>query len=465
MKKFFNKYFWTLLIVLAAIGLAGSAAYFSITGLSKLFGGAAMEVIIMASFIEFGKLVTTAALHRYWKQTKWWMKSVLTAMVLAVMMITSMGIYGFLSDAYATTSVELEKIEGKIQLIEKQQDQKKVQIEGIEEIKTSKSDRVVTLNDLRGQQEARLDSLYNKGWYSSAKKTQVLIEESTAEIKSLQIELDSIANKINGINEEVGLLDIDILELQNSDVATEIGPLKYMSTVLNKPMESIINYFILMLIFVFDPLAVLLVIFASNVYDANNGKKEDEVEDEGETFLSKLKSKISKPKVEAPEEEVPEELVEAEEELEEESENNYQKVVDAINEDDDVLDFSYDFPEEKGDEVIEYIEGADGVFEKTDEPSETLANLIKGIDSNPIYLQLLDVLFLEGQRVSGDIIPPYKELVKSIADRGIVCEDKVIKNFLTICNLLDITNMSDKDSVRLVKDYSTSKGIVSLVSK
>jgi hypothetical protein len=107
----------------------------------------------------------------------------------------------------------------------------------------------------------------------------------------------------------------------------------------------------------------------------------------------------------------------------------------------------------------------DEAFKKAEEPSESLAVLIKGIDSNPVYLKLLDVLFNNGERGVEDSIPPYKELVKEIANKGIVCEDKVIKNFLTICNLLDITNMSDKDSVRIVKDYSTSKGIVSLVSK
>jgi len=452
MKKFFNKYFWTLLIVIAAIGLAGSAAYFSISGLSKLFAGSAVQVIIMASFIEFGKLVTTAALHRYWKKTVWWMKYTLTAMVLSVMLITSMGIYGFLADAYSATSTELDKIEGQIQLIEKQQAQKKIQIQGFESIQNSKSDRINTLNELRGQQESRIDSLYARGSYSNAKKTQKLIDESTSEIKKLQIEVDSSLVRINRINAEIGDLDIQILDLESSDVATEIGPLKYMSNVIDKPVDSVINYFILILIFVFDPLAVLLVIFASNVYDADNKKNgPPEVE------------KVEKPEDEPIEEnEEPDTIGDEPEEPGEQVQN----IVDAINNtDDEVLDFTYDFPEEKGEEVVEYVENENGEFRKSEEPSETLATLIKGIDSNPIYLQLLDVLFLNGERVHGDVIPPYKTLVKDIADRGIVCQDKEIKNFLTICNLLDITNMSDKDNVKIIKDYSVSKGIISLVSK
>lgn len=438
MKKFFNKYFWTLLIVIAALGLAGSAAYFSISGLSKLFGGAAMQVIIMASFIEFAKLAVTAALHRYWKQTKWWMKSVLTMMIISVMVITSSGIYGFLADAYASTSIQLDKIEGQIALIEKQQEQKKVQISGIEEIRESKSNRIKTLVDLRVQQESRIDSLYSKGQSSNAKKTQNLINQSTEEIQKLQIELDTILVKVNRINEEIGLLDIEILNLQNSDVATEIGPLKYMSTVLNKPMDQIINWFILMLIFVFDPLAVLLVIFASSIFDANKDKYKNSNEYVNDQEI--YKKEINQ-------------------------EDSYKKVVDAINSSDDVVDFTYDFPEEKGEEVVEYVEGENGNFKKSDEPSKSITSLIRGIDSNPIYIRLLDVLFMDGSRAPGDTIPPYKKLVKDISDKGIVCEDKEIKNFLTICNLLDITNMSNKDNVKIVKSYSTAKEIISLVSK
>lgn len=454
MKKFFNKYFWTLLIVLAALGLAGAAAFFSISGLSKLFGGSALEVIIMASFIEFAKLVTTAGLHRYWKKTKWWMKYTLTSMVVAVMIITSSGIYGFLADAYASTSIQLDKIDGQITLIQKQQEQKKVKIAGMEEIKDSKSSRISSLISLRVQQETRIDSLYAKGWYSSAKKTQKLIDQSTEEIKSLQVELDSSLSRINRVNSEIGDLDIEILNLQNSDVATEIGPLKYMSTVLDKPMEDIINWFILMLIFVFDPLAVLLIIFASNVYDANN---------------KPLKSLKRKEEEEVVEEEKVEEKVE--EVVEEESDINKgnQKIIDAINEinpDSEILSFEHDFPEEKGEEVIEYIEGEGGNFEKTTEAvNGKLNKMFNGIESNPIYLSLLDILFLNGERKIGDAIPPIKGLIADIELKGIVYEKNILDNFLTICNLLSITDMSDKNNVKITMDYEQAKNIISHVSK
>jgi len=483
MGKIFKQYFWVILIMLAALGLAGSAAYFSISGLSKLFAGSALQVAIMASFIEFGKLATTAALHRYWNQTKWWMKYTLTTMVVAVMIITSSGIYGFLADAYSSTSVELDKIEGQISLLDKRQEQKRDQIKSIEELKVTKTNRIKSLIDLRGQQETRIDAQLEMRSNRGARQAQSLIEQSSKEIQSLQVEVDTLTNRINRINEEIGKLDIEKLNLQNTDVATEIGPLKYMSTVLNKPMEQIINWFILMLIFVFDPLAVLLVIFASNIYDANNEKtssgasppEEPKLENEEAEVLDDTPEEVLE---EAPEEveaeevldDLPEE-VEIDEIVEEDAKNEIdeesQKVIDAINSDEpEVFDYSYDFiPEEKGNQVIEYIEGESGKFERAEKATESIASIISGIDSNPLYMQILNVFFLDGQRKVGDIIPPYEVFLKDIKNRGIECPDKIVKNFLTVCNLLGIVNMADEKRVTIMKDYESSKQIISLVSK
>lgn len=490
MKKIFNKYFWTLLIILAALGLAGSAAYFSISGLSKLFGGSALQIIIMASFIEFAKISVTAALHRHWKSMNSFgssiLKYLLIFMVVIVMGITSSGIYGFLADAYSKTSIELDKIDGQIELTEKKQEQKKSVIVGINETKEMKSTRIKSLIDIRGQQEIRLDSLRNKGWRTSMKGAENSITVSNEEIAKLGIEIDTLIAQSNRISAEIGLMDIEKLDLQHSDVATEIGPLKYMSTVLDKPMDDVINWFILALIFVFDPLAVLLIIFASSIYDANNIVSEKDI-DVLEDFRANLDDDIDDIDVvndgindgvsdgDTKDNEVDIEEVSKIEENEIEMshkdtdmipENSYQKVINAINNvDEDFTDLSYDIPEKKEGEVVEYVENENGDFKKSEEPLENIATLIKGIDSNPIYLQLLDVLFLDGKVVVGDIIPTYKTLIQSIADRGIVCKDKEIKNFLTICNLLDITNMSDKDNVKIIKSYPISKGIISLVSK
>lgn len=252
------------------------------------------------------------------------------------------------------------------------------------------------------------------------------------------MELDTLANRINRINQEVGNLDIQILDLQNTDIASEIGPLKYMSTVLNRPMESIINWFIMAIMIAFDPLAILLVILASVLYDKANSSNAPPAKESGiepEPAVEKI--------------------------------DDYQKVINAVNKiEPDVHEYSYDFiPQEKSEEVVEYIEGEGGKFEKNSEIKESISSIIKGIDSNPLYLQLLDVFYLDGQRKVGDIIPPYEVFVKDIKNRGIDCPEKIVKNFLTISNLLGIVNMVDKNNVTIIKDYQASRQIISLVSK
>ncbi|MEK6829569.1 MAG: hypothetical protein AABY15_05615 [Nanoarchaeota archaeon] len=473
MIKFFKKYFWTILIIFSAVGLAGSAAYFSISGLSKLFAGSSSQVIIMAAFLEFAKIATTAALHRFWKGISWGLKIPLTLMVIIIMIITSSGIYGFLANAYSSTSNRLEKMQGEITLIEKQQEQKKEKILGIEELKTSKSNRMNSLIELRGQQESRLDSLYNRGWSSSAKNTQKLIDQSTVEIQSLQVEIDTLVTRIQRVNNEIGELDIKILELQNTDVATEIGPLKYMSTVLKTPMENVINWFIMAIMLAFDPLAVLLVILANVVYDRTNENYRGNAPPlEGKKGLfSKIKEKFKK-KTE-PSINLEEPIVESEvEEIKEESidkDEEYKNIIEAVNNtNQDILSYSYEFSpgdEKKLDDVVEYIEGKDGSFKKSDDSKKSLASIIQGIDSNPVYLQLLDVFFMYGKRKSGDTIPKYEIFLNEIKDKGIECEERVVKNFLTIANLLGIVNMLDNKKVTLIKDYESSKQIISLVSK
>jgi len=451
MKKLFKKYFWTYIIVFAALGLSGSAAYFSISGLSKLFAGASTQIIIMASFIELAKIITTAALHRYWDSVDRILKWVLSIMVVVVMLITSSGIYGFLADAYTKTSTEMDKIDGEISLIENKKEQKKSQILSLESVKNSKDKRISSLISIRGQQESRIDALYEKN--RGIKGAQSMIQQSNSEIKTLQTEIDTLVAKIERINSEIGQMDIEILDLKNSDVASEIGPLKYMSNVVGKPMESIINWFIMMIIFVFDPLAILLIIMANNVYDKAS------IKESGEDNSSKVDNTNL----------VVDDNMEIEELFLGDVDVNSNKSDDSELQNkpsiDDIELYEEHPSKEKKAEVVEYIEGEDGSFKRSIENKEDMSSVIRGIDSNPLYLKLLDIFFLDGQRKVGDVIPPYDVFLKDVRNSGVDCQEKIIKNFLTISNLLGIVNMTDKNSVKIIKDYESSKQIISLVSK
>ena len=170
-----KKYIFPILVALSALTLAGAAAFFSVTGLSKLFGGAKTEVIVMASALEFAKLVTASFLHRYWKTLKWQIKTYLTIGVVTVMIITSAGIYGFLSNAYSVTSNKLQNVDAQVQMVDQKKTIINSEITRLQENKTLKSNRVQSLVNLRTQQEARVDSLYNRKQTSSANRVELQI--------------------------------------------------------------------------------------------------------------------------------------------------------------------------------------------------------------------------------------------------------------------------------------------------
>jgi hypothetical protein len=448
-----KKYIFPILVGLSALSLAGAAAFFSVTGLSKLFGGAQMEVIIMASALEFAKLVTASFLHRYWKTLKWQIKTYLTIGVITVMLITSLGIYGFLSNAYSTTSGKLQNIDGQIQLIEQKKTIINSEITRLQESKNLKSDRVKSLVTLRGQQEARVDSLYNRRQNASAKRVEAQIEQSTKEISTANVELDTLNAQMQRKYGEISALDLEALNLKNSDVNGEVGPLKYVAKLTGKEMDSVVNFFILMLIFVFDPLAVSLVI-ATNI-----------------AIERELKKKVIP---EEPKEELKEEIIKAPEVVSEVQEIPYEEVKSSEAND------QVNHVENKTNEVISYVADENGEFKpattvaeepkeevKTDEKLEqTILEEIKkqGIAHNANYLGFLGVLYKHGLAKAGDILPVYSKFLEELTEAGYKYKEKEVKDFLTICNLFTITDMSGPQR-KLAKDYTVAKQIISLLSK
>ena len=127
-----NDRFFALLLWLSAILIAGCSAFFSVRGIGLLFAGSMIPVVIMASSLEVGKLMTASFLYRCWKKTTFWLKSYLTIATIALIGITSMGIYGFLSDAFSKTSARIEFYEENIKQLESQNKLSKEQIGKIE---------------------------------------------------------------------------------------------------------------------------------------------------------------------------------------------------------------------------------------------------------------------------------------------------------------------------------------------
>lgn len=451
-----KEYFFPFLVALSAFSLAGAAAFFSVTGLSKLFGGAQEAVIIMASSLEFSKLVTASFLHKYWKTIDWKLKTYLTIGTVTIMFITSAGIYGFLSSAYSETSNKLDNIDGQITLVEQKKKIIQDDIIRLESNQKLKQDRVQSLITLRGQQEARVDSLYNRGRTNAARRVEDQIVQSSSEITRVTNETDDLGQKIQAKNDEIAKLDTEILGLKNNDIAGEVGPLKYIAKLTGYSMDSVVNFFILLLIFVFDPMAVCLVI-ATNITLERVGlksladivpkRKEEELvkvedEDDGEELDSTLENKQD------------EEIA-----IEIEVDNQPVLEVDVEQEKEDTHKKEY-----KSNENGDFVEQAPGENVGAEEAIKILNDIkFQGIQTNEKYEVFLDALYMNGGLVSGDTLPPYSKFLEELSNRGVNHNDKEVLDFLTICNLLKITDMNGSDR-KVVKEYSIAKAIFKVLS-
>jgi hypothetical protein len=483
-----RKYIFPILIAISALALAGAAAFFSVTGLSKLFGGAKTEVIIMASALEFAKLVVASFLHRYWKDLKLAMKTYLTIGVIIVMIITSLGIYGFLSSAYSTTSGKLQNIDSQIQMVDQNKTIITSEIHRLEESKSLKSDRVKSLVNLRSNQETRLDSLYNRKQISVAKRVESQIDQANKDITVANVEIDTLNNQIQRKYGEVTALDMEVLDLKNNDTNSEVGPLKYIAKLTGRDMDSVVNFFILLLIFVFDPLAVMLVVATNFSIEKefgegrNKDKKEPEPKVEPENIIEEavVEEPIEEIKVDEPVvEEHVEDIIPIDEIISDEKPAEDLVSIDEISpeEENPVLDLK--------NEVVSYIADEKGEFKpepieekpmeekiENHSPQELEAiNVIleqikaQDIGHNASYLNFLEVLFQKGKASVGDILPSYPVFLEEMNLSGYKYTEKELTDFLLICNLFKITDMSQGKERRIAKDYQISKSIISLLSK
>jgi len=266
------KFKFSFLIALSAALIAGCAAYYSVFGLSQLFAGASLAVIIMASSLELSKVVAVSFLHRYWNKISNGLKIYLSIGVFILICITSAGIYGFLSNAYQKTANKLEITEGQAGGLNNKKSLFEKTINDNNKIIGTKSSRVEQLTQLRTAQETRLDGATTN---SARNKARSDINSANSEIQKLNGEIDVLNTKNSSLSDSVNFYSSKLIELKTNDNATsEIGPLKYLAQLTGQPMDKVVNWFILLLIFVFDPLAVALVIATNRVIEIESGDTE-----------------------------------------------------------------------------------------------------------------------------------------------------------------------------------------------
>ncbi len=251
----------TIGLIISAICVSTLGAYFSIVGLGALFSGAVLAVWFMAGALELSKFVLAAYIHQRWKEIGGAFKYYLTFAIVVLSLITSLGIFGFLSDAYqsASTAIESENVR----------------------LATEKNQMEMTKQEI-----ARLNKAIDEVPDTRITKKMKVRSEMEPAIAELTKKLDGFEKKIASYN-------LSIIEIQK-----KVGPLIYISRAFNIPIDSVVKYLIMIFVLVFDPLAICLVIASSQAINSRAfpapiyaRKPEDEVQETQKTPAATIPAK------------------------------------------------------------------------------------------------------------------------------------------------------------------------------
>lgn len=306
---------FTLIVGITSLLIAGCAAYFSVRGIGLLFSGFMIPVMVMAASLELGKLVTASFLYRRWSHIALFMRLYLITAVVALILITSLGIYGYLSDAFTKTNTKVKLYEANIVQIESKNKYLQEQIAGITNASSTVDEKAndailnfqniydsfVVLQEKRKEsimsRLASLDAERNKleassgGLFSSKKKKILDLAEAQSEERAsirstlvqidadLKEEYDAFLIKVDSLRKKTGEVDLvsqqedvnkyyaaikvneeEILNIKELIGDTDIGSFKFIASTFDMELEVVVKWFMVIIVVVFDPLAVCLVI-------------------------------------------------------------------------------------------------------------------------------------------------------------------------------------------------------------
>ena len=242
------------LTLITALSIAGVAAWYSIVGLMAIFAGAIIPIAIMGGVLEVGKLVTAAWLHQNWKKTRWWMKTYLTASVFVLMIITSLGIFGFLSKAHLEHSVSIGGTN-------------EIQIENLERRIRYQQGIITDAETVLGQLDATVQTLLDYDRVRGKDGALAVRERQGEERESLNSKINDAYDSIEGLQDTLSPLLQDRLAIE-----VEVGPLKYIAELIygdksEDYFDEAVRAVILLLIVTFDPLAVVLLLAATQGFE------------------------------------------------------------------------------------------------------------------------------------------------------------------------------------------------------
>jgi hypothetical protein len=276
MKEKFLPYF----ILFCAVGLSLTAAYYSVMGLSILFASVAIPVMIMGSFLEISKIAIATYLHDHWKTTYTMLKVYLTSALVILSFITSLGIYGLLTTGFQENISKLEIGEKQVANIE-------LKRKRFEEIKSELTvEKTILDKDISQLRNALSTNTTTQS--IDAKTGQISTKANNGNRKAFENQLsqatqnkNTISNKISVLNDSLTNLDVQILNMESeNELGNELGAVKYVSELTGTPIENVANIFILLIIFVFDPLAIVLIIATNQAFNRLKPKQIPPIEPE-----------------------------------------------------------------------------------------------------------------------------------------------------------------------------------------
>jgi len=265
--------FRTLLLGLSALFVAFNAAFFSVSGLSKLFAGASLSVMLMASSLELAKLITAGYLYNYWEKINKAFRVYLSIGVVILILITSLGIYGFLTAAFQDTFNVYSVTEKQRSFLQQKEKFWADDVARYDVELGRISENIATLSNAKATGIQVRDTTSTTGFRNTISTTELRLAQQRIGVeednrKEVQSKREVAADSLQSI--QLKILDLDT----DTEIGSELGPLQYLSGLLDKPMDQIINWFILIIIFVFDPLAVALVIAFNNALKVDKGEKD-----------------------------------------------------------------------------------------------------------------------------------------------------------------------------------------------
>ena len=288
----------------SAFTLASCAALFSVKGIALLFAASFWSVAVMAGSLELAKLISASYLYRYWKETNKILKNYMLGAVILLMGITSLGIFGFLSNAFQGNFSQYSLNLNKIQSLKSQQNFYLTQID-------FNKNKLKDLIELQKTYQVSLDNVVKQdvtttkttggGLFSSAKTEKVtdiklvesknkIVEGSQNNINNLFSQISAVTSDIQNLEKQNSNTSQEIIKLESDNTKGEIGTFKFVAEAFGMNIETAVRIFIILIVIVFDPLAVCLVIAYNSI-----SKKQEKIEKKEIIQEQKIEKIIEKP--------------------------------------------------------------------------------------------------------------------------------------------------------------------------